>query len=100
MNGAIIQPVRPQRLDVGLSHLIWLKRHLLGEGAQRSVHWCKGGGAPVVRDGLDIGISFGISRKSGDLSTEVMRVGASSINAVIGAADDHRQHLTLCPAEG
>ena len=48
-----------------------------------------------------IGFGFVCQAKIvGDLGTEVVGVGAGSVEAVVEGGDDGGQHLSLCPAEG
>lgn len=97
VDGAVIQSNRPQRLQISRPHRRRFKRELFGIGAQGRIHRRQGRAAPIAGDGMNISVGFRFSVKPVDLSTEVMGVRACSVFAVVGAADDDRQHLALRP---
>ena len=100
MDSGVIQPGAAQGLDVGFAHGLRLKGQLFGIGAQRGVGLIQGRRPPVARNRIDKGVSFGLAIESFDLGTEVMGMGLDSVDAVIGFADNHRQHLALLPRQG
>ena len=100
MDGDIIQPDLAQGLDVSFAHIRGLNGQLLGIGAQSAVNPIQRRSPPVSRQRMDKGIRRGFAVKSFDLSPEVMGMRLYSVMAVIGSADDHRQHLALGPRQG
>ena len=99
VDAAVIQSGSPQRFDVGAAHLGGVQRQLFGVSAQRRINGAQGSSAPIAGDGVNIGISFRVILKPGDLSTEVMRMGLCSVHTVVSTADHHRQHFALGAAE-
>jgi hypothetical protein len=80
---------------------LWRNSQLLSEFAQRMIGRSKFCAAPIAGDQMDesIGLFVVGDAKIGDLSTEVVRMCAASIEAVIGGRDNGCQHLTLPAAE-
>jgi len=97
VDGAVTQPGGAQSLNIGWPHLGWAQRQFIGIGAQCSINRAQGRSPPVARDGMNVGVGFFFSCEPCDLSTEVMRVAASSVDAVVRSADDDSQHFALRP---
>lgn len=101
MNGAVIEAVGAQYVEIDGRHFVWKARHFFGEFAQGAVSRSELGAPPVASNQVykSVGVIVIANAKIGDLSTEVMRVRTASIGAVIGRRDDRRQHLTLTAAQ-
>ena len=102
MDRAIIKAVTPQFIEIGRRHGSRRLCQLDGVGAKCAVRRSKRCLTPVRRDQMDKAVSFRFIRnpKIGDLSPEVVGMGAASIETVIFRRDHHRQHLALSTAQG
>lgn len=101
VNGAVVETVRAQNVEIGGHHRLRRVRQFFGEFAQCAVGSRKIGAAPVASEQMHktVGCIVVGDAKVGDLSTEVVRVGAASIGAVIGGGDHRCQHLAPAAAE-
>lgn len=95
MDRAVIQSGGAQSINIDCPHLGGMQRQLFGVGAECSVNRAEGRGTPITRDGMNVSISLFFSCEPCNLSTEVMRVAASSVDAVVRATDDDGQHFAL-----
>jgi len=99
VNGNIIQTGRPQARNIGFAHLGWRERQFLGVGAQGAIDIVQRCRPPIARDRLDERVSRFIIGETFDLSPEVMRMRADSVDAVVGFADHDGEHLALRPRQ-
>lgn len=97
MNGDIVQAGSAQGSHVRRCHLGWMGGQFLGIGAERAIGGVQPRRPPIARDRVYKGIGLRFAFESLDLGPEVMRVGLNSVDAAVGDADDHRQHLALLP---
>lgn len=100
VNGGVIQAGRSQRLDVRLAHLGWRAGQLLGIGAKCAIDIAERRRPPIAGDGIDVSVSRLVIGESVDLGTEVMRMRADSVDAMVGFADHDGEHLALRPRQG
>lgn len=102
MDAAVVQAGLAQGLEVGRAHARRIAAQLLRVGAERLVLRREAGPAPVRGDPRDEAIRLGLvlDPEVGDLGTEVVGVGAESVDAVVGHGGDHGEHLALAAAEG
>jgi len=100
MNGDIIQAGRSQPRHIGLAHFGRRASQFLGVGAKRMIDILQWRRPPIARNGVDEGVSRLLIGETGDLGTEVMRMRAYSVDAVVGFADHDREHLALRPRQG
>ena len=92
VHGRVAPSLCPEHIDVGRPHCGRLVRHLDGEVAERADRGLEIG-APIVVGGVLCQLFRGA------LVTEVVRVRAYSVMAVVGAGDDYREKLPLGPGQ-
>jgi hypothetical protein len=90
VDGRVAPPLGPERVDVGQADRGRLVRDLDGKIAERMYPRLEVG-PPIVVGGVLCQLFRGA------LGTEVVRVRAYSVVAVVGARDDHRQQFPLGP---
>jgi len=98
MDAVIIEAVAAQHIEVGRAHLLGGFGELLGIGAERYIGRRQGGFAPITTNMMhqQIGLDFvGNPKIFGDLSTEVMRMRPSSVEAMIDGRGNRSQHFAL-----
>ena len=103
VDGAVVEAVRAQGLDVRLGDAGGRAGEFLRQFAQGAVCRAEGGGAPVGGDKSDEAVGFfliGNAEIPGDLGTEVVGVRARSVDAVVGGGDDGGDHFPLAAGEG
>ena len=100
VNGGVIQAGRSQPRNIGVAHLGRRKCQFLRVGAQGAIDIAERRRPPIARDRLDVRVSRFIIGKTFDLSPEVMRMRADSVDAVVGFADHDGEHLALRPRQG
>ncbi len=100
MDSDIIQTSRSQPRHISRAHFGWRAGEFLGISAESLIDIAKRRPAPIARDGINVGVGGGGIRNLGDLGTEVMRMRADSVDAMVGFADHDREHLTLRPRQG
>ena len=102
MNGAIRKTMRPQASHVNRGHGRRGSRYLDGVGTQRTIRGGQRRLSPIRGHGMDKPISFYSigNPKIGDLSPEVVRMGAPSVKAMIFGRNHHRQQFALAATEG
>jgi len=97
-DGFVAEPGAAQRVDVGLGHRVRLLGELHGKDAERGVGRRKAGGSPVGSDPPSELVGRNVIRQSeipSDLGPEVVRVGANSVAAAVGAGHHDREHFAL-----
>jgi hypothetical protein len=102
VDGTIIEAMATQHVEVGGPHLLWRFGELLGVGTQRHILRSERRLAPIATDVVDEqigGFFVGDAKITFDLSTEVMRMRAPSVEAVIDRRRDCRKHFTLTAAK-
>lgn len=102
VDGTIIEAMATQHVEVGGSHLLWRFGEFLGVGTQCHVLRGQRRLAPIATDVMDEqigGFFVGNTKITFDLSTEVMRMRAPSVEAVIDRRRDCRKHFTLTAAK-
>ncbi|MEY2846604.1 MAG: hypothetical protein RL076_2150 [Chloroflexota bacterium] len=102
VDGTVIEAVATEHVEVGRTHLLRRFGEFLGIGTQRHILWGESGLAPIATDVVDeqiggCGISY--AKITFDLSTEVMRMRAPSVEAVIDRRGDGGQHFALTATE-
>lgn len=98
VDAVIIEALVSQHIEVGGTHLLGGFGELLGVGAERYIGRRQGGFAPIATNVMhqQIGLDFvGNPKIFGDLSTEVMRMRPSSVEAVVDGRGDRGQHFAL-----
>jgi hypothetical protein len=98
VDAVIIEAVAAQHIEVGGAHLLGGFGELLGVGTERYIGSRQIGFAPITTNVMhqQIGLGFvGNPKIFGDLSTEVMRMRPSSVEAVIDGRGDRGQHFAL-----
>ncbi len=98
VDAVIIEAVAAQHIEVGGAHLLGGFGELLGVGTERYIGSRQIGFAPITTNVMyqQIGLDFvGNPKIFGDLSTEVMRMRPSSVEAVIDGRGDRGQHFAL-----
>jgi len=98
VNPTIIEAMGAQHIEVSGAHLLGSFGELLGVCAERHIGRRQGGFAPITTNMMhqQIGLDFvGNPKIFGDLSTEVMRMRPSSVEAVIDGRGDRGQHFAL-----
>ena len=101
VDNLIIRTSGPEDIEVGWSHRLWGFGQLLGVLEQCAVEFADAGLAPIGADVVDkqIGLVVVDNPKIFDLSTEVVRMRASSVEAVINRRRHRSQHFALTAAE-
>lgn len=85
VNGAIVEPVGPQKLDIGRPHVVLMERELHRMGTQGPIGVRQRRRPPVPGDGVNESIRpGGVIEELLDLGTEVMRMRLSSVEAPVG----------------
>lgn len=98
VNPTIIEAMGTQHIEVGGAHVLGGFGELLGVGAERYIGRCQGCFAPIATNMMDQQIGLGVvgnPKIFGDLSTEVMRMRPSSVEAVVDGRSDRSQHFAL-----
>lgn len=96
MNGPVVEPVAPQRLDVRGPDVPLAVGQLFGVAAQCTIGLVEPGGPPVAGDRVDEGVRRRpVTELPLDLGTEVMRVRLSSVEAVVRLRRHDGEHLPL-----
>ena len=98
MDAMIIEAVAAQHIEVGGAHLLGSFGELLGVCTERHIGRRQGGFAPIATNMMhqQIGLDFVSNSKIfGDLSTEVMRMRPSSVEAVVDRRGNRGQHFAL-----
>jgi hypothetical protein len=102
VNGTIIQIMLAQGVEINGRHLVRCSRQLFGVSAQGCVYRAQWRLPPIRSQQMYQTIRFGLVRYTpivGDLSPEVVRMSANSVEAMINGRNDHGQHLALAAAE-
>lgn len=102
VNGTVVKAMTTEHIKISGAHLLRCFGEFFGELTQGPV----GGGetslAPITADVVhkQVGHALIGNPKISDLSTEVMRMRAPSVEAVIHRGCDGSQHLALTTTEG
>jgi hypothetical protein len=101
VDNLVIRTGGPEDIEVGWPHALRRLGQLLGVLEQCAIEFADAGLAPIGANVVDEQISLVIvdNPKIFDLSTEVVRMRAPSVEAVIDGGRDSRQHFALTAAE-
>jgi hypothetical protein len=102
VDATIVESVPTQHVEIGRAHLLGSFGELFGELTQGPIGTAKAGLTPVIANVMHKQISHSLvgNPEISDLSTEVMRMRASSVEAVIHRRRHRREHFTLATTEG
>ena len=97
MYGIVVEATAAEALDVLVNDIVGVRRQLFGETAKLAIRSVEVSLSPVPGKSSDQGVGLGVGEFSGagDLSPEIVGVGADSVDAVIARRDHHGQHLAL-----
>ena len=97
VDNLVIRTSSTEDIEVGWSHRLRGFGQLFGVLEQCAVEFADAGLAPIGADVVDkqIGLVVVDNPKIFDLSTEVVRMRAPSVEAVVDGGRDSRQHFTL-----
>ncbi len=101
VDGAVVEAVRTQQIEVGGAHLLLGKGELGGKFAERTVSGGKWRRTPIRGDGVNqcVGFRDVLWIVSFDLSTEIVSVRLRSVDATQLRRNHRCQHLSLKTAE-
>lgn len=97
VDGAVVQANGTKSLDIPCFHNRGTQRQFFGVGAEAGIHGGQRRSTPIMSDGVNISIGFGVGAEPIDLSPEVMGMGLRSVFTVVSAAHDDGQHFALRP---